>query len=200
MEEDSTGAEAEDSTAAEGFMEVAAQRFTGVGVLAPESTLGSAADTPTADIVGAPMQGAAITEGGDITEFTAVTAGAVEATAGAGAMGGAAGIGAEDMVTDGAGDLALGGRIGVGDGAGDIHMAPTTAPGITRLALIILIRTMVLRTIPQAIRILATGTTILRRKIPAHGPCPTRTGRRNPGDHPYREAHRTRATQTRFSP
>jgi hypothetical protein len=126
-------------------------------------------------------------------------AGAAAVTAGAGgAMAGAAGIGAEDTVTDGAGDLALGGRIGVGDG--DIRMALTTALGITRLALIILTRTTVLRTIPRAILILTTGTAILHRQIPTHGPCPTRTDPQDPGDHRYREAHPTRATQTRFSP
>src|SRR5271169_6133362 len=121
------------------------------------------------------MQGAAITEDGATTEGEAVTAGA----------------------TGGDGELALGGRIGVGDG--DIRM-PTTAPGITRPALIILTRTTVLRTIPRATRILTTGTAIPHRQIPTHGPCPTRTDPQNPGDHRYREAHPIRATQTRFFP
>jgi hypothetical protein len=178
----------EDSTAAgaEYFMEVAEEGFTGVEVSMGEAALRTAAHTPTADIVAA------------TTEVAAVTVGAAGATAGAGeAMAGEEGIGAEDTVMDGAGDLALGGRIGVGDG--DIRMATTTtAPGITRLALIILTRTTVLRTIPRAILILTTGTAILHRQIPTHGPSPTRTDPQNPGDHRCQKAHptRTRATQT----
>jgi hypothetical protein len=160
----------EDSTAAvaEHFMEAAEQRSTEVEVLAAESTLGSSADARTADIVAA------------ITEVAAVTAGV-------------AGIGAGDTVTDGAGDLALDGRIGVG--AGDI-LIPTTAPGITGLALIIRTRITVLRTILRAIPIRATGTTIHRQPIQTGGPCPTRTGRQDPGDHRYREAERIQTTQT----
>jgi hypothetical protein len=132
----------EHSTAvAEDFMGVAEQGFTGVEVSTPEATLGTAADATTEDIV------AASTEVAATTEVAAVMAGA----AGAGATAGAADIGGEDTVTDGAGDgdLASGGRIGVGD----IRMA-TTARGITRQTLIILTRT---------IRILTTGTTTLHR-------------------------------------
>jgi hypothetical protein len=135
---------------AEDFMEVAEEGFTGVEVSTPEATPGTAADTTTADMV------AAITEDVATTEAAAVMAGATAA---------AEDIGAEDTVTDGAGvgDLASGGRIG----AGDIRMATTTARGITRPTLI-LIRTI-------RIRILTTGTTILHRQIPTHGPSPTRT-------------------------
>ena len=115
----------------------------------------------------------------------------------AGATAGAEAIGAEDTVMDGAGELALDGRIGVGDG--DIRMALTTALGITRLALIILTRTTVLRTIPRAILILTTGTAILHRQIPTHGPCPTRTDPQDPGDHRYREAERIQTTETATS-
>ena len=176
-EEDSTAAVAAD------FMEAAEEGFTGVEVSAAEAVLHSLADAPTADIVAATMEGGAVMAGA-----AAVTAGAAGATAGAEA------IGAEDTVMDGAGELALDGRIGVGDG--DIRMALTTALGITRLALIILTRTTVLRTIPRAILILTTGTAILHRQIPAHCPCPTRTDPQDPGDHRYREAHPTRATQT----
>lgn len=158
----------EDSTAA------VVERFTGEGALAPESILGSSADTRTADIM------AAIMEGGATTEFMVVTAGAD-------------GIGAEDTVMAGAGDLALGGRIGVGDG--DI-LTPTTVPGITRQAHIMLIRTTVLRAIQRAIPIRATGTKILHRQIQTRGPCPTRTDPQDPGDHRYREAERIQTTQT----
>jgi hypothetical protein len=119
----------------------------------------------------------------------AVTAGAAGGTAGA------EDTGAEDTVTDGAGELALGGRIGVGDG--DIRMATTR--GITHLDPIILTRTTVLRTIPRAIRIQPTGTTILHRQIPTHGPCLTRTDPQDPGDHRYREAERIQTTETAMS-
>ena len=167
-EEDSTAAVAQD------FMEVAEEGFTAVEVSTLEATLGTAGDTTTADIVAPTREGVAT------TEVAAVTAGAED-------------IGA-DTVTDGDGDLALGGRIGVG--AGDIRTATTTARGITRQALIILTRTTVLRTIPRAIRILATGTAILHRQTPTRGPCRTRTDPQDPGDHRYREAHPTRAPQT----
>jgi hypothetical protein len=173
-EEDSTAAVAED------FMEAAGERFTGVEASTAEAALRTSADTPTADIV------AATTEGGATTEVAAATAGAAGGTAGA------EDTGAEDTVTDGAGELALGGRIG----DGDIRMPTTTAPGITRLALIILTRPTVLRTIPGVIRILTTGTTILHRQIPTHGLSRTRTDRQDRGDHRYREAHPTRATET----
>jgi hypothetical protein len=176
-EEDSTAAAAAD------FMEAAEQRFMGEGVSAPEAALRMWADAPMADIVAATMDGGATT--GATTEAAAVTAGATD---------GVAGIGAEDTVTDGAGELALGGRIGVG--AGDIRMATTTARDITRLDLIILTRTPVLRTILRAMRILATGTAILHRQIPTHSRSQTRTGPQDPGDHPYRGAHLTLATQT----
>jgi hypothetical protein len=185
-EEDSTAAVAED------FMEVAEERFTVVEASPGEAALGSAADARSADFVEAAS-----------TEVAAVSAGAAEATVGVGeatvgaaeATAGEEGIGAEDMA-DGVGDLVLGGRIGAGDG--DIRIPTTTAPGITRLALIILTRTTVLRTIPRAIRILTTGTAILRRQTPTHGPGPTRTDPQNPGDHRCQRAHptRTRATQT----
>jgi hypothetical protein len=173
VEEDFTAAVAVDSTA------VAEQRFTGAEVLAAEAALRTLVDDPTPAIVAATMGGAAT------TVVAAVTAGATA---------GAAGIGAEDMVMDGAGELALGGRIGAGDGA--IRMATITAPGITGLTLIMLTRATVLRTIPVAIRILTAGTTILRRQIRMHGRSPTRVDRREPGDRRYREAHPTRATQT----
>jgi hypothetical protein len=172
-EEDSTAAVAAD------FMEAAEEGFTGVEVSAAESTQGSSADAPMAAIVAATMEGGAI---------TAVAAGATA---------GVEDTGAEDTVTDGVGELALGGRIGVGDG--DIRMATTTAPGITRQALIILTRTTVLRTIPRAIQIQPTGTTILHRQIPTHGPCLTRTDPQDPGDHRYREAERIQTTETATS-
>jgi len=160
------------------FMVVAEQRFTAEGVLAAEPTLRTLVDDLMPVIVAATMEGAATT---------------VVAAVMAGATGGVAGIGAEDTVMDGAGELALGGRIGVGDG--DIRMA-TTAPGITRRALIILTRITVLQTILRTIRILTTGTTILHRRIPIDGPCPTRMDRHDPGDHLYREAERIQTTQT----
>ena len=112
---------------------------------------------------------------------TAVTAGAED-------------IGAEDTVTGGVGDLASGGRIG----DGDIRMATATARGITRLTLMVLTHPTVLRTIPRTIRILTTGTTILRRQIPAHDPRPTRTDPQDPGDPRYRQAQFRRVG--RFSP
>jgi len=164
-------AEEEDSTAAvaEDFMEVAEPRFAGVEVSMGEPGLGSAADARTAYIVEAAT-----------TEVAAVTAGA-EATAGA------EDIGAEDTVTDGAGDLALGGRIGDG---GAIRMATTAR--ITRPTLTITTRTTILRTI----RVLTTGTTILHRPILTRGNNPTSTDLQGPGDPRYQEAERTRTTQT----
>jgi hypothetical protein len=178
VEEDSTAVVEEDSTAAvaEDSMGVAELGFTGVEVSTPEATLGMAADTTTADIV------AVTTEDGATTEVAAVMVG----LAGAGATAGAEDIGAEDTVTDGAGDLASGGRIGVGD----IRMATTTARDITRPTLIILTRT---------IRILTTGTTILHRQIPTHSPSPTRTLPSNPGDPRHRETQSMRTTQTATS-
>jgi len=84
VEEDSTAAVAADSMVAVGL------RFTVVEDSAAGSTLGMSVDARTADIM------AAITEGGATTaDITAVTVGA---------MAGAAGIGAEDMVMDGAGE------------------------------------------------------------------------------------------------
>jgi hypothetical protein len=169
VEEDSTAAVAED------FMEVE-EGFAGVEVSTAEAILGTAGDTITADIVAA------------TTGVAAVTAGAED-------------IGAEDTVTDGAadGDLALGGRIGVGDGG--IRMPPAAARGITRPTSIILTRTTVLGAIPRAIRILTTGTTILHRQIqiPTHGPSPTGTDPQNPGDPRYLEAQPTRIMQTATS-
>jgi hypothetical protein len=192
--EDSTAAVAEDSTAAvaEDSTGVAEQGFTGVEVSTAEATLGTAADTTTEDIVvattgeGATTEDivAATTEDGATTEVAAVMAGA----AGAGATAGAADIGGEDTVMDGAGDgdLASGGRIGVGD----IRMTTPTARGITRQTLIILTRT---------IQILATGTTTLHQQIPTRGPSPTRTDPQDPGDPQHREAQPTRTTQTATS-
>jgi hypothetical protein len=176
-EEDSTEAVAEGFTVAEDFMEVAGERFAGAEVSAGEAALGSAADARSADFV----EAASI-------EVAAVSAGA------AGASAGAEGIGAEDTVGDGAGDLALGGRIGVGDG--DIRMATTTVPGIMGQTRMILTRTTVLRTIPRAILIPTTGTAILHQQITAYGPGPTRTDRQDPGDHRYREAERMQTTET----
>jgi hypothetical protein len=160
------------------FMEGAGQRFTGAEDSAAESTLGLSVDALMADIM------AAITEGGVTTaDITAVTA-----------MAGAAGIGAEDMVTaDGAGDLALAGRIG--DGDMDIPMAPTTARGITRLYLITHTRPTVLRAIPTVIRI--TGTAIRNRQIPTHGLSPTRTDPQDTGRHRNRETYSARTTEAR---
>jgi hypothetical protein len=166
----------EDSTAAvvvADFM-ASGQRFTGVEVSAAESTPGLSVDARTADIM------AAITEGGATTaDITAVTAGA-------------AGIGAMDMVMDGVGELASAGRIGVGDG--DIRMAPTTTRDITRLDLITLTRPTVLRAIPRALRIKATGTTILHRQIPTHGRSLTRTVLQDTGRHRHRETYSVRTT------
>jgi hypothetical protein len=152
----------------EDSMEVAEEVFTGEEASTPEATLGTAADTTTADIV------AATTEDGATTEVTAVMAGATA---------GAEDIGAEDTVTDGAGDSASGGRIGVGD----THMATTTVRGTTRPTLIILTRT---------IRIRTTGTTTLHRQIPALGPSTTRMDPQDPGDPWHREVQPIRTTQT----
>lgn len=176
MEEDFTAVE-EDSTAeAEGFMEAAGERFAEAEASPGEAGLGSWADARLADFV----EAASI-------EVAAVSAGV------AGASAGVEGIGAEDTGTDGAGDSALGGRTGVGEGA--IRMATTTAPGIMGMTLIILTRTTVLRTIPRAIRILTMGTTILRRR-PMHGRSLTRTDLQGPGDRRYREAARMQTTRT----
>jgi hypothetical protein len=165
----------EDSTAevAEDFMEVAEEVFTVVEASTPEGTLGTAADTPLADIVAAAT-----------TAVAAAMAGVAEATVGAADIG--------DTATDGAGDgdLASGGRIGVGD----IRMAMATARGITRLTFMILTHTTVLQTIRRTIRILTTGTAILRRQIPAHGPRPTRTDPQDPGDPRNREVQPTQTT------
>ena len=171
----------EDSTVvvAAHFMEVAEEGFTGAEASTAEVALLTPADAPSADIVAAATT----------TAVAAVTAGAAGGTAWA------EDIGAEDTVTGGAGDLALGGRIG----DGDIRMATATARGITRLTLMVLTHTTVFRTIPRTIRILTTGTTILRRQIPAHGPRPTRTGPPDPGDPRYRQAQPTRTTQTATS-
>jgi hypothetical protein len=117
------------------------------------------------------------------SEVAAVSAGAEE-------------IGAEDSVSeeDGGLDLALGGRVG----DGDIRMA-TTARGTTRPILITLTRTTVLRTIPQGIRILTMGTTILHRQIPRFGLSPTRTDPQDLGDLRYQEAERIQITETAMS-
>ena len=170
MEGEDSTLEVEDSTeaGAEDFMEVAEERSAEVEVSTAEDALGSAADASAT------------------SEVAAVSAGAEE-------------IGAEDSVSeeDGGLDLALGGRIGVGDG--DIRMA-TTARGTTRPILIILTRTTVLRTIPLlGIQILTMGTTILHRQIPTFGLSPTRTDPQDPGDHRYREAERMQITETAMS-
>jgi hypothetical protein len=207
-EEDSTAVGEEDSTAAveevfmevaeevfmevaeevfmevavEVFTEVAEEVFTVVEASTPEATLGTAADTPLADIVAAAT-----------TAVAAAMAGVAEATVGAGgATVGAADIGDTAMDGAGDGDLASGGRIGVGDG--DIRMAMATARGITRLTFMILTHTTVLQTIRRTIRILTTGTTILPRQIPARGPRPTRTDPQDPGDPRKREAQPTQTT------
>jgi len=150
-------------------MEVAEERSAEVEVSTAEDALGSAADAPAT------------------FEVAAVSAGAEE-------------IGAEDSVSeedgDGDLDLALGGRIGVGDG--DIRMA-TTARGTTRPILIILTLTTALRTIPPGMRILTTGTTILHRQIPGCGPNLTRTDQQDPGDLRYQEAERMQITETATS-
>jgi hypothetical protein len=192
--EDSTVVVEEDSTAVveEDFMELVEEGFTAVEVFTPEATPGTAADTTTADIVAAITEDVATTqvattEDVATTEAAAVMAGAV----GAGVTAGAEDIGAEDTVTDGAGvgDLASGGRIGVGD----IRMATTTTRGTTHPTLIILTRT-----IP--IRILTTGTTILHRQLLTHRPSPTRKFPSNPGDSRQREKTQpTRTTQTATS-
>jgi hypothetical protein len=183
VEEDSTAAVAADST------EVAEQRSMEEGVLAAEAAPRTLAEARTADIVAATMVGAAITEVEVTTEGGATT---VVAAVTAGATAGVAGMGAEDMVTDGVGELASGGRIG----DGDIRMPPITVPGITGLTLIILTRATVPRTIPMAIRILTTETTILPRQIPTHGRSRTRADLQEPGDLRCLEGHPTRATQT----
>lgn len=177
----------EDSTAVvvADFMEVAEEGFTGEEVSTAEATLVTAADTPSEDIVAAAT-----------TAVTVDTAGVAEATSGAGgATVGASDIG--DTATDGVWDFVSGGRIGVGDG--DIRMATAIADGITRLTLIILTHPTVLQTIRRTIRILTTGTTILRLQIPAHSPRPTRTDPQDPGDPRYRETQATRPTQTSTS-
>lgn len=176
-------------------MEVGEEGFTEVEDSTGEAALRPAADAPTAGIVAAaPMVHIveeAITEGGVITEAAAGMAGEAGATAGA-----------EDTVTataDGAGvgDLAMGGLIGVTDG--DIRITTVTVRGITRPILITRTRITLLRAIPRAIRILTTGATILRRQIPTHGRCPTRTDRQDPGDLRYREERPIRTTQTAIS-
>src|SRR5208282_4793683 len=145
---------------------------------AAEPRFAEAEVSPAEAALGSPADiAAATTEGGATTEVAAATVGAAGATVGAG-------------------DLALGGHIGVGDGA--IPIA-TTARTTTRPTLIILIHTTVLRTIPRAIRILTTGTTIHRRPIPTDGLSRTRTDRQDPGDLRYREAERMPITETATS-
>ena len=182
---------AEGSTEAvvEDFMAVAEEGSAGVEVSTAEGDQGSAADAASADIV------AATSEGGVSTVVAGVSGGASALAEDSGAED----LGAEDSVADGAGDLALGGRIGAGDM--DIPMATATARGITRPTLIILTRTIltrttVLRTIPRAILIPATGTTILHRQIPMYGLGPTRTDRQDPGDPRYRKVERMQTTET----
>jgi hypothetical protein len=162
-----------EAAGAEDFTEAAEGRSAGAEVSTAEAVLGSEADATSADFV------AATSAGGAPSEVVAVSAEA----AGASAL--AEDLGAEDSVTDGAGDLALGGRIMIGA----IRMAITTR-GITRPTLILITRNMILRTIPRARLILTTGTTVLHRRIPMHGPDPTRTDLQAPGDPRYREAER----------
>jgi hypothetical protein len=166
------------------------------GGATPEAALGTAGDTTMGDIVAATMEDGATPEAalgtaGDTTmgDIAAATMEDGATTEVAAVMAGAEDIGAEDTVMDGAGDgdLALGGRIGVGD----TRMATTTARGITRPTLIIILT--------PTIRILTTGTTILHPQIPTHGPSPTRTDPQNPGNPRHREAQSTRTTQTATS-
>ena len=168
------------------FVAVAEEGFTGVEVSTAEAALVTPLVAPSADIVAA------------ATTVAAAMAGVAEAMAGAGgATVGAADIG--DADTDGAGDLASasGGRIGVGDGG--IRMATATTHGITRPTPTILIHTTVLQAIRRVIWILTTGTVILGRQIPTHGPRPARMDPQDPGDPPYQEAHPTRTMQTATS-
>ena len=160
----------EDSTAAD-FMGVADQGFTGVEVSTPEATLPTAADTTTADIV------AVTTEDGATTEVPALWLGRGLGDGRAGRYWG------RGYGYGWAGDLASGGRIGVGD----IRMATTTAQDITRPTLIILTCT---------IPILTTGTTIFHRQILTHGLSPTRTDPQDHGAPRHQEAQPMRTTQT----
>jgi hypothetical protein len=160
----------EDSTAAD-FMGVADQGFTGVEVSTPEATLPTAADTTTADIV------AVTTEDGATTEVPALWLGRGLGDGRAGRYWG------RGYGYGWAGDLASGGRIGVGD----IRMATTTARDITRPTLIILTCT---------IPILTTGTTIFHRQILTHGLSPTRTDPQDHGAPRHQEAQPMRTTQT----
>lgn len=166
------------------FMELLEEGFAGVEHSTEEAALVLAAQAPTADIAEAVTLG-----GGAITEPGEVTAGAAGAT-----------VGAEHMVmavTDGAGELGMGGRIGVGDGG--IRITTTTTRNITRPILIMRTRITGLRTIHRAIPILMAGTTTLRRQLRTHRPRPTRTGRQDPGDRRYREGQPIRTTQTTTS-
>lgn len=160
-------------------MEVEGEDITAVGVSTPEATPGTAGETTTGAIVAVTTEVAAVTAGAEDIGADTVTAGAED-------------IGA-DTVTAGAGDG--GGRTGVG--AGDIRPI-TTARGITRPAFIILTRTTI-PTIPRAIRVLTTGTTILRRQIPTDGHNPTSTDHQDPGAPRNREAHSARTAQTATS-
>jgi hypothetical protein len=131
-----------DSTAGEpAFMVVE------VSMVAEEVTMVTAADIPTAVIMA--------------VATTVDTA----AMAGMAATDGMADIGAiHTTVTDGAGDGVLGGRIGAGDG--DTRMATTvTVHGIT-LPTLIITPSIALR----ATRVLPTGTTTLRHRIPVQNP------------------------------
>ena len=182
VEEDSTAAVAADFTVA------ARQRFMEVEVSAAESTLRTSVDARTPDIMAATLWRAGLLRGGYHGGY------------GWGYGWGGRGIGAEDTVTvDGAGEgMASAGRIG--DGDMDIRMTTVTARGITRPGSLLLVPvSTLLRAIPRAIRILTTGATILRRQIPTHGRCPTRTDRQDPGDLRYREERPIRTTQTAIS-
>jgi hypothetical protein len=114
-----------------------------------EVTMVTAAAIPTAATMAV-----AITVGADTMDT-------MVATVGTAATDGMADIGAiHTTVTAGAGDLALGGRIGVGDG--DTRMATATALGIT-LPTVTITRRIALR----ATHALPTETTTLRHETPA---------------------------------
>lgn len=98
---------------------------------------------------------------------------AVATTVDTAATDGMADIGAiRTTVTAGAGDLALGGRIGVGDG--DTRMATATALGIT-LPTLTITRSIALR----ATHVLPTGAMTLRLRIPAQNPGATQQSLRD---------------------
>ncbi len=185
--EDSTAAEGDFTAVEEDFTEVGeAERSAGVEDSTAEAALGRAAYITTAELVeGDITEAGAVMVAGATTEVGAVTVGV------AGATDGAEDIGAEDTVTDGAGESVLGGRIG----DGDIRMGTITARGITGRTVITLTRTTVLRTIPETILIRTIGTTTRHLQIPTHDRDPIRTDRPDPGDLRYRKAERMQTTE-----